>query len=268
MATSTSIQPSDSRVKKLTSISILSVRCFFVMSIVARSLLRPRAQTCHCLFYKRRARRCQSDTPDTRQQLPYRVQTPPFIQTVRDAPSNDGGQNHAGSRQLTSRRHGATSSNFSPILLRDMCACPACVDGSTRQKLFSTAEIPENITVRDMNSESDSVRITWENDIPGSPSDHETVLPKEQLKSLTRGNSPVQAPFLPRRTVWNAELFSESSSDIRYDDYMQDDATLHRAVQQLHRIGLLFLTHVPDSPESVASIAERIGPLKDTCKKA
>jgi len=154
------------------------------------------------------------------------------------------------------------SPEFSPILLRDMCACPSCVDVSTRQKLFSTAEIPERIAVRAMTTELDSVRITWENDIPGFPSEHETVLPKTTLQSLVIGNSPV--PHLPLRTAWQAKTFAKEAQDIRYDDYMQDDATLHRAVSQLHKKGLLFVTHVPEASESVEHIAERIGPLKNT----
>ncbi|OQO04189.1 hypothetical protein B0A48_10799 [Cryoendolithus antarcticus] len=45
---------------------------------------------------------------------------------------------------------------------------------------------------------------------------------------------------------------------------MQDDSTLLTALRQLQTHGLVFLTEVPGSPESVARIAERIGPLKNT----
>ncbi|KAK5126959.1 hypothetical protein LTR85_008317 [Meristemomyces frigidus] len=45
---------------------------------------------------------------------------------------------------------------------------------------------------------------------------------------------------------------------------MSDDSVLNQALQHLHTHGLLFLTNVPESEKSVATIAERIGPVKNT----
>jgi alpha-ketoglutarate-dependent taurine dioxygenase len=45
---------------------------------------------------------------------------------------------------------------------------------------------------------------------------------------------------------------------------MHDDATLFRALQQLHIYGMLIVRNVPDDENSVSNIGERIGPIKTT----
>lgn len=52
--------------------------------------------------------------------------------------------------------------------------------------------------------------------------------------------------------------------DFDYNEYMQDDRELYRLIRQLRTDGLAFVTNVPGEVESLATIATRIGPVKDT----
>lgn len=152
-----------------------------------------------------------------------------------------------------------------PVMaLRDMCTCPRCVDQSTRQKLFSTVEIPPNITLRNVTELPNGVEIEWSNDLPGFDESHKSVFTKEIFDAMAARGSSKTLPSLPARRLWTDSQFREEVPDLTYEAYMEDDTILYKALQQLHSHGLLFLKDVPESPDSVSRIVQRIGPLKNT----
>lgn len=152
-----------------------------------------------------------------------------------------------------------------PVMtLRDMCTCPRCVDQSTRQKLFSTVEIPPNIALRNVTELPNGIEIEWSNDLPGFDESHKSVFPNEIFKAMAARGSSKTLPSLPARRLWTDLQFREEAPDLTYEAYMEDDTILYKALQQLHSHGLLFLKDVPESAESVSRIAQRIGPLKNT----
>ncbi|GIZ40157.1 hypothetical protein CKM354_000350900 [Cercospora kikuchii] len=151
-----------------------------------------------------------------------------------------------------------------PVALRDLCACPQCVDTSTKQKLFYTPDIPSTLEAKTVDQDSNSLKITWTNDVPGYDDQHVTEIPTDFLRRiLTNGKPEVDPPVIPR-SLWDAATFAKDTKDFAYDAYMSDDTVLLKAVKQLHSHGLLFLTDVPEDEESVVRLAERIGPLKTT----
>ncbi|KAF7557361.1 hypothetical protein G7Z17_g709 [Cylindrodendrum hubeiense] len=98
--------------------------------------------------------------------------------------------------------------------------------------------IPADIQAREVevDAASDSVRIKWTTDAPGYTEQHTTQLSMETLRKL----------------------------NYDYDAYMHDDQTLYELINQLRTDGLAFITNVPGIKESLATIATRIGPVKDT----
>jgi len=148
--------------------------------------------------------------------------------------------------------------------LRDMCTCPRCVDQSTRQKLFSTVEIPPDIILRNVTELPNGVEIEWSNDLPGFDESHKSVFTKEIFDAMAARGSSKTLPSLPARRLWTDSQFREEVPDLTYEAYMEDDTVLYKALQQLHSHGLLFLKDVPESPDSVSRIVQRIGPLKNT----
>lgn len=157
--------------------------------------------------------------------------------------------------------------SLSPILLRDLCECNSCLDPSTKQKIFSTADIPSDIKTRAIARGTSGVTILWENDISGYGDEHATTIDMDTFRSLRDvGGAPSAdtSAYEPgKQLIWDANQYRQLQ-DIDYDAYMQDGATLFHALQQLHTFGLLFLRNVPEDEKSVSNIAERIGPLKNT----
>ena len=162
--------------------------------------------------------------------------------------------------------HSSKEPNYDvPLMsLRDMCICPRCVDQSTRQKLFSTVDIPPEISMRNVTELPDGVEIEWANDLPGLDGSHKSFFPKQIFDAMAARGSPKTLPSLPARRLWTDSQFRRESPDLTYEAYMEDDTILFKALQQLHSHGLLFLKDVPESPDSVSRIVQRIGPLKNT----
>lgn len=149
------------------------------------------------------------------------------------------------------------------LTLRDMCTCPRCVDQSTRQRFFSTPELNRHIEIAHVSESADHLEIEWANDLPGFEN-HRSVFSKDLINTLNSTATSKKFAPLPRRRFWSDYLFRREVRDVSYEAYMEDDAVLYKVLKRLRSHGLLFLKNVPESPESVARIAERIGPLKNT----
>ncbi|GAB7352768.1 hypothetical protein MBLNU459_g3116t1 [Dothideomycetes sp. NU459] len=151
---------------------------------------------------------------------------------------------------------------FSNVFLRDSCTCPKCVHESTRQKIFSTVDIPEHIKVQTAVEDSSGISFTWENDIAGYTSDHVTRLSYKFLKRSVQ-KWPVRNYQFDKIT-WNASHLEKEEIDFDYNEYMADDKVLFDVLKQLHRYGIVFIKNLPERVESVIETANRIGPLKNT----
>lgn len=84
------------------------------------------------------------------------------------------------------------------------------------------------------------------------------------LRALAQSGYPSTShqQFLPRQVLWSKEPLNLPDYD--YDTYMKDDQALYRLINQLRTEGLAFVTNIPGLEESLATIATRIGPIKDT----
>lgn len=157
---------------------------------------------------------------------------------------------------------------FDPVLLRDLCSCSLCIDQSTRQKLFVTADIPLEIRPSECTTGPETCVVSWANDVPGYDSEHKTEIPLDTIRRIVQSGRPVGRSIanqdLPKRIYWSAQEYSRQCSDFDYYSYMQDDNVLLSALQQLEKYGLLFIHSVPEDEKSVEALAERVGPLKTT----
>lgn len=151
---------------------------------------------------------------------------------------------------------------YDNIFLRDSCTCSQCVDTSTRQKRFDSADIPANIRIRNLEIKPDNVVITWKHDVSGFGPDHETVLSNDWLARSSK--APVTHDYLGGKLAWDVSHLKNSSLDFDYDEYMSDDKALFDVLQQLQMYGLVFIKNVPEAESSVIQTANRIGPLKNT----
>ncbi|KAK0127727.1 hypothetical protein ONS96_007241 [Cadophora gregata f. sp. sojae] len=161
---------------------------------------------------------------------------------------------------------GDTDGAFHPVFLRDACTCPRCVDPSSTQKKFQTTEIPRTIRATSVREQDNGdFAITWENDIPGFGPDHLSTYTSKFFKTCDTRSARARDRsdhVYPR--PWSKRRIEEELQFFNFTDYMEDDKQLFRALFQLQTRGLLLLRNVPESEESVAEIAGRIGTIRDT----
>ncbi|KAI9882203.1 MAG: hypothetical protein M1823_006049 [Watsoniomyces obsoletus] len=171
-----------------------------------------------------------------------------------------------GVKYLTLSFQGEERFAFDVAFLRDSCRCARCVDPSTNQKLFNTADIPLNIRPRKIRRDRAEkyVCLTWENDIKGYKERHETRIRWMFLRryiQLTLAKNRHETTF---PVHWDRKDMELDVRWIGYEEYMTQDRELFWALRQLRERGLLFVKNVPEEVESVERIGRRIGPLMNT----
>jgi hypothetical protein len=83
------------------------------------------------------------------------------------------------------------------------------------------------------------------------------------LRKLSEsGSLPGHRMSPPSQSLWTRRALNLPDYD--YNTYMKDDGMLYDVINQLRVDGLAFVTNVPDTEEALATIATRIGPVKDT----
>ena len=163
----------------------------------------------------------------------------------------------------------STPITFDALFLRDACTCSQCVDPSTGQKRFETAQLPLNPGIRKQETLKDgTLEITWKegpgNDLEGV-TNHKSTYSTDFLNRFPRKKLHLSMrntwPYVP----WNRMHMEAKREALTFDfaNYMRGDGW-RPVVYNLLCYGLVFLRDVPASLESVTRIAERIGPVRDT----
>ena len=159
------------------------------------------------------------------------------------------------------------SHELDSLTLRDSCPCSRCIDPSTTQRLFNTTDIPTTIRAKDLEVNADgSFSVSWTQDVAGFEN-HRSHFPSSFLspRKYPKGVEASMREKYPRILWDRADLEAiEHDLTVKYDDYMADERTLHLVTRQLFQYGIAFISNVPPVSESVASIGNRIGPLKKT----
>lgn len=158
---------------------------------------------------------------------------------------------------------------FDTAFLRDSCTCPLCVDPDSKQKVFQTSDIPEDLegsckAVED-SEKGPSIELQWKTDVKGYGPEHRTRHSIDWLRRAQHTEVELRGGVrFDDRVLWDNKKIVKENRWVDYDDYMSKDETLFDALTHLNQYGLLFLKNVPDSEESVVTIASRVGTLKDT----
>lgn len=157
--------------------------------------------------------------------------------------------------------------NLNLLFLRDSCPCNRCIDSSTSQKTFETADIPLEINIKSSQDNADgSTTIEWQNDIPGYEN-HTSTYPRQFFKDNDSPISREKATFNDKfflRTLWNQDMMASHSSVIDYSGFINDPNALFHALRRFQELGLVFISNVPSEPNSINRIANRIGPIRNT----
>ena len=114
-----------------------------------------------------------------------------------------------------------------------------------------------------MNPADGSLSVTWVGDHTGVP--HESQYTIAELHRLASLRQSMRADFNDVNYVlWDRETMERDVHFIPYEEYMAQDEVLLFALQQLMTHGLVFIKRIPDNPDAVEGIAERIGNIKHT----
>lgn len=157
--------------------------------------------------------------------------------------------------------------NLNLLFLRDSCLCSRCIDSSTSQKTFETADIPLEINIKSSQENADgSTTIEWQNDISGYEN-HTSTFPRQFFKDNDSPISRKKATFNDKffvQTLWNKDIMATRSSVIDYSGFINDTDALFHALTRFQELGLVFISNVPSKPTSITRIANRIGPIRNT----
>lgn len=157
-------------------------------------------------------------------------------------------------------------SSFHVVYLRDSCTCSCCIDPSTRQKLFETADIPNNIQGNVVGKNSDgSVTVAWQNDIPGYENHHSTYTSHFITSSVAfHFRLAASHNSEPRATPWDQKIMASHSAPIDYETFIGSSAALFLALNALEKFGMIFLCNVPSQSDAISHISNRIGLIRNT----
>ena len=108
----------------------------------------------------------------------------------------------------------------------------------------------------------EELEVEWENDIPGF-THHLSTFSATQIEQLGMTERNLDQD-LNLQSPWSKDQYPAHGATFVYKSFMQFDTDLYRALCALRAFGLIYVKQVPDQPESVAQIAERIGPLRTT----
>ncbi|KAI0260075.1 hypothetical protein BC834DRAFT_832444 [Gloeopeniophorella convolvens] len=134
--------------------------------------------------------------------------------------------------------------------LRDSCSCDSCIHPSTQQKLHRSSDIPTSVIPETVETNADGIYILW-----AGPDGHRSFFPHNLLTAHT---DPAalhafhhDTPTVSWRTGSALLSVSGKDLDVPYDD-LNIPRGLQRAITQLQRTGLLFVTGVPHRDTSDA----------------
>ncbi|EXJ58442.1 hypothetical protein A1O7_05867 [Cladophialophora yegresii CBS 114405] len=155
----------------------------------------------------------------------------------------------------------------SPILARDACKCADCIDPSDRQRNFSYANIPTDISFSSVshNPKTGESLVSWRNDIPPHFPGKASLFDCETVASLEKTfRNPLWSLYNVPQRLWDSGSFTGETNRIDFNEYQTDDDVLAETLYLLWRDGLVFVDGVPESEASVSQIVTRIGPLMNT----
>ena len=154
--------------------------------------------------------------------------------------------------------HELSDVTFPYIWLRDSCSSAKCIHPSSKQKLHRTADIPLDIQPEQNGVfvTSNGVDIKW-TDGHISRFDKEFLARHVSSSNLARFH---QDDHLTRQT-WNKKAILENPNVfICYQD-LYSPSTLLKALTQLYRFGIVFLTGVPhqNTPNDICELRKLAG---------
>lgn len=172
--------------------------------------------------------------------------------------------------------NGEHTLQFSNVFLRDSCQAFDSVDPSSKQKLFTTAEISRNLRLNAPPTVKDGVLyVEWNQNgkVHKSQYSERFLKVSSNFTSRRRGKS-----FELERKLWDEKHLETQfpALNVAYDEYLKNDAVFDHTVNNLNEYGIAFVNNVEgvasgtqlteenSSSWPVAKMAAKFGYIKKT----
>jgi gamma-butyrobetaine dioxygenase len=148
---------------------------------------------------------------------------------------------------------GDTVRRFPAIWLRDNCACSACQDPTSGQKLFGVEDLPENLSVRTVEQVDDTLTVQF------GPDDHRGVYRLDWLLA----ESTVDSRTEDAKILWTPENRPAKVSG-SWPRFVADADHRLDCLEAVLRFGLVLLHDVPVQPGAVLDVARGFSFVRET----
>ncbi|WP_455373326.1 trimethyllysine dioxygenase [Limibacillus halophilus] len=145
------------------------------------------------------------------------------------------------------------------LWLRDHCGCESCQHPETKQRLLDTFALPRGLkpASAEVTANGTSLHVVW------APEGHESDYCTAELRRLAEGQVDPAAPAEPH--LWDAmTLAMEGLPKADCAAFMEDDATLAKALENLEAYGFILVEGVEATPEATEAVARRIAYIRET----
>ncbi|KAI0029107.1 Trimethyllysine dioxygenase [Vararia minispora EC-137] len=164
----------------------------------------------------------------------------------------------AGERDIFIHWEGAEWSRFHNLWLRDHCRCAECFHPVTKQRLFSTFDIPPDIEPASARPTPEGLEVVWQ---PASMP-HTSLYPWSWLHYNTY--DPPRPPEESEKVLWGAKI-QQDPPTVAYEEAMADDGYgLYKWLSKIDRFGFCFVSGVPPTPEATEELTLRMGFIRET----
>ncbi|KAI1772918.1 Clavaminate synthase-like protein [Hypoxylon cercidicola] len=148
--------------------------------------------------------------------------------------------------------------------LRDACECDICVDSDSGQKNFGTCDVPTELPMREISTTGDGgLEVVWGKDFL-TAGNHVSRYSAATIQNRVQQSLQPNPIRLPTLTLWDKPTFERDHLMIDFEEWMAGGQGFLSGLHRLHTHGLLFLRNVPQSEQSVVSIANQMGNLQET----
>jgi trimethyllysine dioxygenase len=145
---------------------------------------------------------------------------------------------------------------LSLMWLRDNSPGPESQHPDTRQRLVDTFGISADIQARAIAVEEQGrvLRVEW------AEGDHVSRFDANFLSGLRFNPEVLPVELL----TWNRDEIAGHVPAVPHAEFMNDDATVKRFLEQVARVGFSFVEGVPGTPEATRAVAARIAYTRET----
>jgi gamma-butyrobetaine dioxygenase len=146
---------------------------------------------------------------------------------------------------------------FPALWLRDNCPCDCCRDPRSSQKLFQITELPEGLSLADVQVTGDQVVVRF------SPDDHRSVFSRAWLAAQSpggRGDGRTEQD----KQLWRAGDLDPDAQRSDWPTYCNDDNERLRILRGIERLGFAVIHNTPTVDGTVLEVVRTFGFVRAT----